>query len=131
MLYLLDSNVVIGLMARSPRIVKRVEQSVPGELLLSTIVLYELTFGAFNSDRIEINLERLRALALPLLSFDERDAREAGRIRADLRRAGTPIGPHDILIAGQALARGLTLVTNNTGEFARVTGLRLEDWTAP
>ena len=63
-----------------------------------------------------------------MLEFDEDDARCAGEIRDLLRRAGTPIGPYDTLIAGQALARDLTLVTHNTREFSRVSGLRLEDW---
>ena len=67
---------------------------------------------------------------MPILDIDPEDARVAGEIRAELARAGTPIGPYDILIAGQAKARGLTLVTNNTGEFRRVVGLKLDDWTA-
>ena len=61
-----------------------------------------------------------------VLDFDREDARQAGELRARLAAAGTPIG--DVLIAGQALARGLTLVTHNTGEFQRVPGLRIEDW---
>ena len=54
----------------------------------------------------------------------------AGDIRADLARRGMPIGPYDVLIAGQAKARDLPLITNNTAEFSRVSGLRIEDWTA-
>ena len=64
-----------------------------------------------------------------MLSFDEEDARISGEIRAQLAKKGTPIGPYDVLIAGQALARGLTLVTANTREFSRVEGLRLVDWS--
>lgn len=128
--FLLDSNVVIALMGGHPQVLDRVERTPPADLLLSSIVVYELMFGAFNSDRVSINLERLRALQFPTVEFDEGDAREAGRIRAALRRAGKPIGPYDVLIAGQALARNLTLVTNNVREFARVERLLLEDWTA-
>jgi tRNA(fMet)-specific endonuclease VapC len=65
----------------------------------------------------------------PVLDFDQRDAYVAGDIRAALAAKGTPIGPYDALIAGQARARDLVVVTNNTGEFARVDGLRVEDWT--
>jgi tRNA(fMet)-specific endonuclease VapC len=63
-----------------------------------------------------------------VLEFDQEDARHAGEIRAHLAAKGTPIGPHDVLIAGQAKARDLTLVTNNTTEFTRVSGFKVEDW---
>lgn len=62
------------------------------------------------------------------LPLDRASAQTAARIRADLERQGTPIGPYDLLIAGQALANGFTLVTNKTSEFKRVTGLKLESW---
>ena len=64
------------------------------------------------------------------MAFDPEDARAAAEIRADLKRKGTPIGPYDVLIAGQSLARGLTVVTANLREFERVEGLKVEDWTA-
>ncbi len=66
-----------------------------------------------------------------MLDLDREDARAAGEIRAALARQGTPIGPYDVLIAGQAKARALTLVTGNLAEFQRVEGLRIEDWTRP
>ena len=95
------------------------------------MVAHELYFGAYRSEKMEFNLETLRLLFadLSILEFDREDARVAGEIRADLRRRGTPIGPYDVLIAGQAKARNLTLVTNNTGEFSRIVGLQIEDWT--
>lgn len=129
MAFLLDSNVVIEMMDGNERVLARAERAVPGTLLLSTIVLFELLYGAFNSNRVETNLERVAALAFPQIALDDADAREAGRLRAALRRQGAQIGPYDLLIAGQALARDLTLVTNNTREFARVDGLKLADWT--
>lgn len=67
-------------------------------------------------------------LRFEVVAFDAEDARAAGAVRAALAAAGTPIGPYDALIAGQALARGLVLVTHNPHEFARVEGLRVEDW---
>ena len=63
-----------------------------------------------------------------MLGFDKEDAQAAGKVRAMLAASGTPIGPYDVLIAGQALARGLVLVTHNVGEFSRVAGLQVEDW---
>ena len=70
----------------------------------------------------------MEALQFAVLDFDREDARRAGELRAQLSVAGTPIGPYDVLIAGQALARGLTLVTHNTREFGRIAGLKFEDW---
>ncbi|WP_164066578.1 PIN domain-containing protein, partial [Serratia marcescens] len=80
---------------------------------------HELYFGAYCSQRVDFNLETLRLLFtdLEILDLEREDARAAGEIRAELARRGTPIGPYDVLIAGQAMARGLPLVTNNTAEF--------------
>lgn len=131
-LRLLDTNAVISLVARrSDALLQRVEASEPGSLGVSSVVAHELYFGAYRSEKVAFNLETLRLLFtdLAILDFDREDARVAGEIRADLKRRGTPIGPYDTLIAGQAKARGLTLVTNNTGEFSRVAGLMIEDWS--
>lgn len=130
--YLLDTNVVITLIAnRSAALRRQIERAAPGQLGVSTIVVHELYFGAYKSQRVEFNLETLRLLLadLVVVEFDLEDARVAGEVRAGLAQMGTPIGPYDALIAGQAKARGLILVTNNTGEFGRVDGLRVEDWT--
>ena len=132
MVWLLDTNAVIALVTRrSEALRSRVEAAEPGTLATSTIVAHELYFGAYRSRKIEFNLETLRLLFadLVVLDLDREDARTAGEIRALLSRQGTPIGPYDVLIAGQAKARGLTLVTNNLAEFRRVPGLDLEDWT--
>lgn len=129
MAFLLDSNVVIDLMAQREAVVRRVEREEPGTLFLPTIVWFELMYGAFKSSRPKENLGRLDDLVFPLLAFEEDDARAAGEIRASLRQRGDMIGPYDVQIAGQALARGMTLVTHNTDEFARIDGLRLADWT--
>jgi len=130
MLYSLDTNAVIALMSgRPPQIRERVRGLAPDEAGMSSIVLHELVWGACNSARVDQNLERIRRLHLPLIEFGGEDAHAAGRIRAELRRKGTPIGPYDLLIAGQALARGLTVVTANLREYARVEGLEVEDWS--
>ena len=130
--YLLDTNAVIALVGhRSPKLLARIEASEQGTLAISAIVAHELWYGAYRSQKVAFNLETLRLLFadLPILDIDPEDARVAGEIRADLARQGTPIGPYDVLIAGQAKARDLTLVTNNMVEFRRVTGLMHEDWT--
>ena len=130
--WLLDTNAVIALVTRrSEPLLRRVEAAEPGALAVCSIVAHELYFGAYRSQKVEFNLETLRLLFtdLEILDLDREDARAAGEIRATLARRGTPIGPYDLLIAGQALARGLPLVTNNTAEFERIIGLRLEDWT--
>ena len=132
MAWLLDTNAVIALVTRrSEALRRRVEAAAPGTLATSTVVAHELYFGAYRSQKIAFNLETLRLLFadLVVLDLDREDARTAGEIRAMLSRQGTPIGPYDVLIAGQAKARGLTLVTNNLSEFRRIPGLALEDWT--
>ncbi|MBM3928363.1 MAG: type II toxin-antitoxin system VapC family toxin [Sphingomonadales bacterium] len=129
MRYLLDTNSLIAWTARKNEEMQRRMADNRGRVVLSSIVLYELYFGAFNSDKIDRNLREIDGFGIPTLDFDRADARAAGEIRATLRKAGAMIGPYDTLIAGQALARDLILVTNNTREFARVAGLRVEDWT--
>jgi tRNA(fMet)-specific endonuclease VapC len=129
MRYLLDANAIIALLndTTSP-IAKRVRRHAPRDFGVSAVVVHELYYGAFRSQRVEQNVARVDALRFSVLEFDEEDARQAGRIRAHLASKGTPIGPYDVLIAGQARARELTLVTHNTIEFQRVPGLKVEDW---
>jgi tRNA(fMet)-specific endonuclease VapC len=130
--WLLDTNAIITLVSRrSEVLLRRVDAVEPGSLAVSAVVAHELWYGAYKSQKVAFNLETLRLLFadLPVLDLDREDARVAGDIRADLARQGSPIGPYDVLIAGQAKARDLILVTNNTVEFARVSGLRFEDWS--
>ncbi|HEV2512358.1 type II toxin-antitoxin system VapC family toxin [Bosea sp. (in: a-proteobacteria)] len=131
-LRLLDTNAVIALLThRSDALRRRVDAAEPGSLAVSSVVAHELYYGAYRSQKVAFNLETLRLLFadLAILDLDREDARVAGEIRADLARQGRPIGPYDVLIAGQARARNLTLITNNTDEFARIPGLQIEDWT--
>ena len=128
MKYLLDANAAIGLLAGHTKLLARVHQHTPQDFALSTIAAHELFYGAYKSRRQQQNLARVESLQFVVLEFDQEDARHAGAIRAALAAAGTPIGPYDVLIAGQARARGLILITHNTGEFMRVEGLQIEDW---
>jgi tRNA(fMet)-specific endonuclease VapC len=100
-------------------------------LALSSIVLFELRYGAAKSARPDRNARRIAdflAGPLEVLPFESADADEAGDIRAALERVGTPIGPYDVLVAAQARRRDALLVTANTREFARVPRLKFEDW---
>lgn len=101
---------------------------LPTDVFISTVVMFELYYGAYRSERMQRNLELLENTLLPKLEFDAGDASASGQIRAILADAGTPIGPYDVMIAGQAYSRGICLVTRNTKEFQRVEGLQLIDW---
>ena len=128
MKYLLDANAVIGLLGGNAGLLAKVRQHAPEDFGVSAIAAHELFYGAYKSQRKTQNLARVDGLQFVVLEFDQEDARQAGEIRAALAGAGTPIGPYDVLIAGQARARGLIVVTHNTGEFSRVNGLDVEDW---
>jgi tRNA(fMet)-specific endonuclease VapC len=131
----LDTNVVIAVLKQAPaHLVDRFTRALPhGTLALSSIVLFELRYGVANSARRKENTDRLAVFLqapIEVLPFEPEDAEAAGELRAELKRAGTPIGPYDLLIAAQARRRGAKLVTANTGEFSRVPGLVTEDWAA-
>ena len=131
MTFSLDTNAVIAVL-RDPggNVAQRLRRQVPADVAVSAVVLHELYWGAYRSTRVEHNLAQVDALAFPVLDLDLDDAREAGRLRAELAAVGLPIGGYDLLIAGQARARGLIVVTANTREFERVAGLSVEDWAA-
>jgi tRNA(fMet)-specific endonuclease VapC len=130
MRYLLDTNAVSDLFNdASSKLAKRVRHESANDIAISAIVSHELFYGAFKSGRPRHNLAVLDALQFAVLEFDKEDARQSGSVRALLASQGTPIGPYDVLIAGQALARNMTLITRNMEEFGRVPGLRAEDWS--
>jgi tRNA(fMet)-specific endonuclease VapC len=128
--FLLDTNAVVAVLNdAASHVAQRVKHRPPRHVAVSAIVIYELYYGAFKSRRVASNVSLVDSLQFEVLEFDEEDAKHAGEIRALLATRGTPIGPYDVLIAGQARARNMILVTNNISEFSRVPGLRLEDWT--
>jgi len=134
--YLLDTNACIALINGTEiNVRRRFKRAVAREsvILLSSIVAFELWYGVAKSQRNDSNTQRLETfLGGPLewALFDEDDARAAGTVRAELETVGRPVGAYDVLLAGQARRRGATLVTSNTKEFARVQGLKWEDWAA-
>jgi len=131
-----DTNAVIASLDQpaSPvraRINKTLADGIP--VSVPSMVLFELWYVIAKSIYRQRNADQFadfRAGPGQILNCDADDAREAGDVRAALERVGTPIGPYDILIAAQARRRGATLVTANAREFARVPGLKTEDWAA-
>jgi len=126
--FLLDSNAVVAILKGGADIQARLRRYEPDDFGIPAVVAHELFYGAHKSARMAENLARVEALQFEVVDFDRDDARKAGELRARLAVAGAPIGPYDVLIAGQALSRSLRLVTHNTREFARVPKLRIEDW---
>jgi tRNA(fMet)-specific endonuclease VapC len=129
-LILLDTNVVIHYLKGDSAIVTRIQNASRGELAIPAIALYELEYGTLRS---KIPARRRRELEAGLahiqsVPFDSAAAMAAASIRMELEKRGMPIGPLDLLIAGTAVSRGATLVTNNAAEFSRVPGLRVLDW---
>jgi len=129
MQFLFDTNAVIALLNDADSsLARRARRHTPADIGVSSIVSHELFYGAFKSKRSEFNVGLVDGLRFAVLDFDKEDARHAGAIRAELAAQGAPIGPYDVLIAGQARARGLILVSHNLREFSRVPGLLVEDW---
>jgi tRNA(fMet)-specific endonuclease VapC len=128
MKFLLDTNAVIAVLKGYPPFIAQLKLHHPQDFTISVIVLHELFYGAYKSQRTDDNLAKIEALQFEVLAFDNEDAQCAGQIRALLASAGTPIGPYDALIAAQALARDLTLITHNKREFQRIQGLNIQDW---
>jgi tRNA(fMet)-specific endonuclease VapC len=129
--YLLDTDICIyTAKARPPEVAERLGGLAPGAVAMSVVTLGELVFGAERSQARQqamANLARLVEL-IPVLSLPEAAGRHYGRIRAALNAAGTPIGNNDLWIAAHAAADGLILVSNNSREFERVSGLQVENW---
>ena len=127
MRFLLDNDAAIALIKGSPQAVAWLRRHAPAEVNLSGGTKADLYYGARKSQRVEQNLQVLHRFFEPFrsLAFDDRAAEEYGIVRADLERAGTPIGPNDLLIAALARSRNLTLVSLNQREFGRVARLRL------
>jgi tRNA(fMet)-specific endonuclease VapC len=132
-MYLLGSNVCIGwLRQNQPKLVARIKQEQPTNVVICSVVLGELIYGAERSatahranNRMRVTQLRQQFVSVP---FDDSAAEEYGRLRAHLAVLGTLIGPNDLMIAAIALANRLTLVTHNTSEFSRVPVLAIDDW---
>jgi len=129
-MFALDTNTVIYFFKGMGKVASHLFSLPPHEIALPAVVLYELQVGIAKSSSPEKRSNQLNELltVVRVLPFTEHEAAITARIRASLEKAGTPIGPLDIMIAGIALANQATLVTHNTKEFSRIDGLQLEDW---
>ncbi|OAE38450.1 type II toxin-antitoxin system tRNA(fMet)-specific endonuclease VapC [Agrobacterium tumefaciens] len=128
--YMLDTNICIYVMKTYPPDLRDKFNSLADELCISSITLGELYYGAETSARRHDNLNAVENFCarLEVLPFAEKAASHYGQIRAELARAGTPCGAHDMQIGGHARSEGLIVVTNNMREFVRMPGLRVENW---
>ena len=129
---MLDTNICMHLIKqKNPKILAYLKKHAIGEIGISSITLAELQYGVANSDYIRRNREALHEFILPLeiADFDKKAAEVYGNVRANLEKAGSPIGSMDMLIGSHALSLGVTLVTNNIREFNRIKGLKVVDWT--
>ena len=127
---MLDTNIVIYTIKNRPASARKAFMRHEGRMCISSVTWGELVYGAESSSEPERNLTDIEGFAarLETVPFDISAATHFGQLRAELYKAGKPIGPYDMMIAGHARALGLVLVTNNRKEFERVPGLRVENW---
>jgi tRNA(fMet)-specific endonuclease VapC len=127
---MLDTNICIYVIKSYPPKLREKFNRLAEQLCISTVTLAELHYGAEKSLRRLENLQAIEHFTarLDVLEFSSKAAAHYGQIHTELERAGKPVGAHDMLIAAHARAEGLIVVTNNTREFARMPGLRVENW---
>ena len=130
MTYLLDTNICIYIINEQPaQVLQRLIQAGRDSLAISTVTVAELAFGVAKSTRADSRAKLENFLSkFPILDWDQEAAWVYGNVRKTLEAKGQRIGERDLLLACQALAMDATMVTNNTREFERVEGLRLENW---
>jgi tRNA(fMet)-specific endonuclease VapC len=128
--YMLDTNICIYVIKNRPEGLRERFNRLADQLCISAVTLAEIIYGAEKSARQIENIKVVEQFAarLEVLPFGERAATHYGQIRADLERAGHPIGLHDMMIGGHARSEGLTLVSNNVREFQHIEGLRIDNW---
>ncbi|HMJ91125.1 MAG TPA: type II toxin-antitoxin system VapC family toxin [Candidatus Acidoferrum sp.] len=131
MIYLLDTDTCIAVLRKKPTVLAKLQALSPDDCGISSITAFELFAGVEKARDPKAERAKLDQFfsVVDVLNFEEAAAAQGATVRAKLEKAGTPIGPYDLLIAGHALALGVILATGNTDEFKRVPGLRLETWT--
>lgn len=129
-MFALDTNTLIYYFKDVGGVALRLRHCVPSQIGIPVIVLYEIETGIAKSLQAQKRRKQLGLLlaATGVLPFDHAAARQSAVLRATMEAAGTPLGPMDTLIAGIALAHRATLVTNNSREFGRVAGLKIDNW---
>jgi tRNA(fMet)-specific endonuclease VapC len=128
--YVLDTNICIFTIKNKPPHLRSLFNTHATQMCVSQVTVMELYYGAYRSQQVERNLSVIEGFLarLPVIPYDTHAADHTAQIRSELASRGTPIGPYDAMIAGNARSQGLIVVTNNTREFSRVEGLRVEDW---
>ncbi len=132
MLFLLDTNVCIAVMRGNAAVAERLRGVLPDDCGVSSVTIYELYSGIERCKFPAQERQKVERFVNPLhlVEFDQMAAMKAASIRWHLQKRGMLIGPYDLMLAGQALALDLTLVTHNWDEFSRVPGLKIVDWQA-
>lgn len=128
--YMLDTDIAIYTIKNKPGEVREAFKAHDGQMCVSTVTLMELIYGAEASAAVDRNLREIEGFAarLEVLPYDNDAAAHTGQLRAELKKAGHPIGPYDEMIAGHARSRGLVVVTNNIKQFEHAPGIRLVNW---
>ena len=130
-MYLLDTNICIFIINKKPvHVLDKLRSVIEQKIYISSITVAELQFCVYNSQHVEKNRISLTEFLAPfeIISFNDIDAEHFGIIRSQLKKEGKLIGPYEMLIAAQAVARKLILVTNNKDEFLRINEFKIEDW---
>lgn len=132
-MFLFDTDVITNILKPRPvkSLLERLSRIAPQDQYISTITISEIVYGAVKSNRPEYHLRNLEEILLPsvnIAGFDSKAAYVCGRLRAELEREGLPLALADLEIAAISIAGGFTLVTGNTKRFARIKGIRVENW---
>ncbi|MBI3359387.1 MAG: type II toxin-antitoxin system VapC family toxin [Nitrospirae bacterium] len=131
-MYLLDTNICIfAINKKSFNVLKRIKEKLKKGIFISSLTIAELEYGVENSNQIERNRVALLEFlsVFNVLDFDDADAITYGKLKVRLKKEGNFIGPIDMLLAAQAISKDLIFVTNNMGEFKRIAGIKIEDWS--
>ena len=131
MRYMLDTNICIYAIKHKPeKLFQELQKQEPSEIFISSVTYAELVHGVEKSTAVEKNRLALSLMLanIEIMDFDVDATNYYGKIRADLEKKGTPIGPLDMMIADHAQSLAYTLVTNNVREFSRVEGLKIKNW---
>ena len=131
MKYLLDTDICIYWLKGKATVRAKIEQIDRSDIAICVITATELYFGAYNSNKIEQNLKTAENFiqSITVLPLSNDTLKKFGQLKAQFRKAGTPVADFDLLIASVAIAKNLILVTNNTRHYQRITGLNLDNWS--
>jgi tRNA(fMet)-specific endonuclease VapC len=130
MKYLLDTNICIYFLNQDKTITEKMSKIPVDDLMISIVTIAELQFGAFNSNKIKENLERIRYIRsiIKVINLNMAITEEYAKIKSNLRKSGNTIDDFDILIGATAIVNNLTLVTNNQQHFNRIDNINIENW---